>query len=456
MGELHHLGVKEALHGLSEGRFTGEDLVRDCLMQIARLDPKIEAWAWLKSEAALERAREADRHRHAGKLGALLGIPLGVKDIIDVQGVPTRMGSPAFEDYTPSMSARAVRRLDEAGAVMLGKTVTAELAYYTPGKTRNPWNLAHTPGGSSSGSAAAVAARFVPAAIGTQTNGSVIRPAAFCGVVGYKPSAGLISRAGVLKFSHTLDQLGVFARNVPDAAVVASALMGHAQDDPDSVSDFAMVPRDLDPKPLFQPPRLAAVRTAAWPLADAGQQENFTHVIAQLRRAGAVVETAMLPDAFGHAHDVHRTIMQYEGARSFAHLQAQQRDRLSAEINRLIDEGMLIPESAYHAALESRTRLRGELGDFMHRYDAVLTPPARGEAPATLENTGDPVFCTIWTLCGAPAITIPSGLGAHGLPLGLQLVGGYLQDARLLQVAQWCSLQLGFRHSPPSIVSRES
>src|SRR3990172_3678366 len=302
---LHHLGVKEALHGLAEGRFTCEDLVRDCLVQIARLDPKIEAWAWLKSEVALDRARAADRHRQAGKQGALLGIPLGVKDIIDVQGVPTRMGSPAFEDYLPSMSARVVRRLDEAGAVMLGKTVTAELAYYPPGKTHNPWTPAHTPGGSSSGSAAAVAARFVPAALGTQTNGSVIRPAAFCGVVGYKPSAGLISRAGVLKFSHTLDQVGVFARSVDDAAVVASALIGSTPNDTDGVSDFAQVPRDLDPKPLFQPPRIAAVRSPKWQHADNDQQQSFIQTVAMFRKAGAVVEAAVLPDSFAQAHEVH-------------------------------------------------------------------------------------------------------------------------------------------------------
>src|SRR3989344_5573944 len=345
MGDLHHLGVKEALHGLAEGRFTCEDLVRDCLVQIARLDPKIEAWAWLKSEAALDRARAADRHRHAGKQGALLGIPVGVKDIIDVQGVPTRMGSPAFEDYLPSMSARVVRRLDEAGAVMLGKTVTAELAYYAPGKTHNPWNPAHTPGGSSSGSAAAVAARFVPAALGTQTNGSVIRPAAFCGVVGYKPSAGLISRAVVLKFSHTLDQVGVFARSAPDAAVVASALMGYAQDDPDSLSDFARVPRDLDHAPLFQPPRLAALRAPAGLTMDSDQQEKFSQCMAGLRPARAAPEAATLPDAFHQAHEVHRTIMYYEGARAFAALQAQHRDRLSAAINRLIDDGLQIAEA---------------------------------------------------------------------------------------------------------------
>lgn len=448
---LHCLGVKDILQGLSEGLFTSEELTQDLLAQIAKRDSQIKAWAWLKSEPALERARAADRQRHDGMNGALLGIPLGIKDIIDVQNVPTRMGSSVFDDYLPSISARVVRRLDEAGAVMLGKTVTAELAYYAPGKTCNPWNPSHTPGGSSSGSAAAVAARFVPAALGTQTNGSVIRPAAFCGVVGYKPSAGLISRSGILKFSHTLDQVGVFARSVADAAVVAGAVIGQTRDDPDSLSDFALVPRDLDPRPLFQPPRLAAVRTAAWPLVEPAGQENFTHSVALLRRAGAVVEAATLPEVFGVAHEVHRTIMHYEGARAFAHLQSQQRNRLSTEINRLIDEGLLIAESAYHAALEKRTQLRGEFSDFMHRYDAVLTPPARGEAAATLTHTGDPAFCTIWTLCGAPALSLPSGLGPHGLPLGMQLVGGFLQDARLLQVAQWCSQQLGFLHNPPEV-----
>ena len=448
---LHHLGVKAALQGLREGRFTSEALVRDCLTHITRLDPKIEAWAWLKSEAVLESARSADHHRRAGKQGALLGVPVAIKDIVDVRGVPTRMGSPVFEDNVPSTSARVVRRWEEAGAVLLGKTVTAELAYFSPGKTRNPWNPAHTPGGSSSGSAAAVAARFVPAALGTQTNGSVIRPAAFCGVVGYKPSAGLISRSGILKFSHTLDQVGVFTRGVADAAVVASALIGHTPDDPDSLSDFALVPHDLDPKPLFQPPRLAAVRSPVWHLADADQQENFLQSVATLRRAGTAVEAAVLPDAFQRAHDVHRTIMHYEGARTFAALQDQHRDSLSAELNRLIDDGVKITEAAYYAALENRTRLQGELGDFLRRYDAVLTLPARGEAPATLAHTGDPAFCTIWTLCGVPALTIPSGLGAHGMPLGLQLVGGYLQDARLLQVALWCEEAIGFRGKPPEL-----
>ncbi len=445
---LYRLGVKQALEGLQAGRFTSEALVRACLAHIEKLEPRIEAWAWLDSEVALKNARQADHHRSAGKTGALLGVPVGVKDIIDVRGVPTRMGSSAFDDYVPDKSARVVRRLEEAGAVMLGKTVTAELAYLTPGKTRNPRNPAHTPGGSSSGSAAAVAAHAVPAAIGTQTNGSVIRPAAFCGCVGYKPSAGLVSRAGILKFSHTLDQVGVFARDVADVAVLASALIGHAADDPDTLSDFALVPKNLDPAPLFQPPKLAAVRTPVWNLADAAQQNNFTQSIAVLRKAGAAVETVTLPDSFGQAHDILRSIMQYEGARALAALQTQIRERLSAAINRLIDDGLRITEAAYHAALEARTRLQGEINELLHRYDALLTPPARGEAPSTLDSTGDPAFCTIWTLCGLPALTLPSGLGAHGLPLGLQIVSGYLQDARLLQVAQWCAQPIGFRHQP--------
>src|SRR3989304_5809906 len=302
---LHHPGVKQALQGLREGRFTSEALVRDCLTHIARLDPKIEAWAWLKSEAALETARAADHHRRAGKQGALLGVPVAIKDIVDVRGVPTRMGSPVFEDNVPSMSARVVRRWEEAGAVLLGKTGTAELAYFSPGKTRNPWNPAHTPGGSSSGSAAAVAARFVPAALGTQTNGSVIRPAAFCGVVGYKPSAGLISRSGILKFSHTRDQVGVFTRGVADAAVVASALIGHTPDDTDSLSGFARAPQGPEPKPFFQPPRLAAVRSPVWHLADADQQENFLHSVATLRRAGTVVEAAVRSAAVHRGHEGH-------------------------------------------------------------------------------------------------------------------------------------------------------
>ena len=426
--------MTEAVVGLRAGRFTCEQLTRDCLACIERLEDKVQAWAWLDPAQALEKARQADRHQRAGQhLGALHGLPIGIKDVFDTRGIFTRLGSTVFTDRVPDKSAQAVAQLEKAGAFVLGKTVTAELAYYSPGKTRNPWNPAHTPGGSSMGSAAAVAAYMVPAAIGTQTNGSVIRPAAFCGVVGFKPSAGLISCTGILEFSRTLDQVGVFARSVEDAALVAGGLLDTG----------------FDLKPLFQPPRLAAVRTSVWARAESAQQQQFQRDIEILRQSGAGVEEVELPVLFLRAHDVHRTIMMYEGARALAALQTEHRGQLSNELNGLIDEGNTIPEPSYHAALESRARLAGALSDFLRDYDAIVTPPARGEAPATLANTGDPVFCTLWTMCGAPAITVPSGLGPQGLPLGLQIVGALHEDARLLTVAQWCAGKIRFTHGIP-------
>ncbi len=433
--ELNRLSVVEAVAGLRAGHFTSEQLTRDCLACVERLEDKVQAWAWLDPAQTLEKARQADRHQRAGQhLGVLHGLPIGIKDIFDTRGIPTRMGSVIFSDHVPTTTADAVMHLEKAGAFVFGKTVTAELAYFSPGKTRNPWNPAHTPGGSSMGSAAAVAAHMVPAAIGTQTNGSVIRPAAFCGVVGFKPSAGLISCMGALEFSRTLDQVGVFARSVEDAAVIAGGLLD---------SGFVL-------KPLFQPPRLAAVRTPVWARAEPAQQQQFQRDIEILRQSGVGVEEVELPILFLRAHDVHRTIMAHEGARSFADLQKMHRAQLSNELNQLIDEGKTISESSYHAALESRTRLAGALNDFLRDYDALVTPPARGEAPATLTNTGDPVFCTLWTLCGAPAITIPSGLGPQGLPLGLQIVGALHEDAGLLTVAQWCAEKIRFTHGIPA------
>jgi Asp-tRNA(Asn)/Glu-tRNA(Gln) amidotransferase A subunit family amidase len=278
------------------------------------------------------------------------------------------------------------------------------------------------------GSAASVACGMVPAALGTQTNGSVIRPAAFCGCVGYKPSAGLIPRDGMLEFSATLDQVGVFARSVADAALVASVLAD----------------RPLPVAPLARPPQLAAVRSPMWHLADEVQRARFARDIELLRRAGAAVEETEPGESFASAHAMHRCIMYAEGARALGELQAQHRGELSVALNRLIDEGRQISAAEYREALTYREALRNEFERFLEAYDAILTPPARGEAPATLENTGDPAFCTLWTLAGAPAITLPTGFGPNRLPLGLQLVGRTLADAGLLGVAQWCAAAIGF------------
>jgi Asp-tRNA(Asn)/Glu-tRNA(Gln) amidotransferase A subunit family amidase len=355
-----------------------------------------------------------------------------IKDIIDVAGMPTTMGSPVYAGRVADASATVVQALEAAGAVILGKTVTTEFAYYTPNKTKNPWNTAHTPGGSSMGSAAAVAAGMACGALGTQTNGSVIRPAAFCGVVGFKPGLGSIPVERVLVFAPTFDTVGVFARCVADAACLVSVVAAPGRAFPDS------------PAVLRRPPRLAAVRTPVWDAADEAQRRAFAEGLAALRRRGAIVEETELPALFEHGHDAHRSIMAYEGALNLASVQRDHRNLLSERLNALLDDGAAIPQTRYQEALEMRARLQEAYSGFLDGFDAAITPPAAGEAPATLAETGSPAFCTLWTLLGVPAISIPVGPGPCGMPLGLQVVGAAGSDGDLLAVAQWC--ELGFPH----------
>ena len=439
--QLHCLGLLETAQAVRKGHLSSEDLTRALLERIARHENTVQAFQWIDPSRALDLARQADgRLRSGAAVGPLHGIPIGIKDIIETQGIPTSMGSPIFDGYVPASSATLVRRVENAGAWVMGKTVTTEFAYFTPGKTRNPWNPAHTPGGSSSGSAAAVAMGFLPGAVGTQTNGSMIRPAAFCGVVGYKPTAGLISLTGVHPFSPSLDQPGVFTRSVPDAALLAAALAG--TDDDDSVTGTGMIHAEV--AIMRRPPRLAAVRSPVWHEADPNAQEHFLKIVARLRSAGAEVQEEDLPSAFEHAHAVHRTIMYGEGARVFAELQRREREKLSPRLNALIDEGIGIADSDLARDLEQKGQLAGELDAFLRTFDGVITPPALGEAPADLTQTGDPAFCTIWSLCGVPAVTIPAGRGPAGLPLGLQIVGPRFSDDRVLSVALWCDERVGW------------
>ena len=433
MDELFALSLAEAIRRLSSGEMTSETYTRALLNRIDQLDERVRAWQWLDPQRALDSAREADRRLRAGRTpGMLHGVPVAVKDIIDVRGVVTSMGSPVYERYVPHMNAEVVDRLHAAGAFALGKTVTTEFAFMVPNKTRNPWDPAHTPGGSSSGSAAAVAAGFVPAAIGTQTNGSIIRPAAFCGVVGYKPGKGVLSIDGILPFSHTLDQPGVFARKVEDAAVLISN-MAHSRW---TISSPITA--------LKHAPRLVAVRTPVWHLADPDQRSRFATDIAVLREAAAIVDEIELPSSFNDAHKVHRLIMLHEAALASRQVRAQFRDQLSDVLNRALDEGDRISISEYERALRKREALQRDFSRFLDDYDAIVTPPAAGEALASLEATGDPSFCTIWTLLGVPAISIPTGLGSRGLPLGLQIIGNQGESNHLLATAMWCERQLPF------------
>lgn len=433
MADLFQLGVVEVLDALRAGSLSCSDYTRSCLKRIFALEPQVEAFAWLDPERAMALAELKDREARTGAaLAPLHGLPVAVKDIIRTRGIPTGMGSPIYDGYVPESSAAVIAKLEAAGAWVLGKSVTTEFAYLTPGKTRNPWNPAHTPGGSSMGSAAAVAAGFAPAALGTQTNGSLIRPAAFCGVVGFKPSFGLIPFSGAHAFSPTLDHLGVFARGVADAARFAAHLTG----DPGVIAAEAT--------PAGRAPRLAAVRSPVWPLASPTQQARFSADLAALRAAGAQVTEAELPSAFREGHHALRVIMLCEGARELGAIQERHRDRMSEGLNRSLDEGRAIAESDYRAALEVRTWLIEALEVFLDDFDALITPPATGEAPADLSLTGDPAFCTLWSLTGAPAVTFPTGLGETGLPLGLQVVGRPGGDNRVLTAAAWCESRLPF------------
>jgi len=440
--DLYPLGLLETLRAYREGRATVQEYVASCSERIAALEPRIQAWEWFDPSRAMAEAEE----RAGGILSdlPLFGIPVGVKDIIATRGIPTRMGSRIFANNVPTHSAWVVRRLEALGGLVMGKTVTTEFAWRQPGKTRNPWNTSHTPGGSSSGSAAAVAAGFVPIAIGTQTLGSVIRPAAFCGVVGYKPSLGAISRTGIHPFSATLDTVGVFARSVADAAWFGACLMGP---DPRDEATLIRGPAKLlhvPLEPLAAPPKLAVVRTPKWPLATEAQKSHFETCVARLHGAGAAVREVNLPRAFGDAWETEMIILARDAVKSFAAIESRHRIRLSPHLIELLDRGHRVTPEQYARARTKRDEHRAWFDALFERSDAIATIPAPGEAPEGLSNTGDASFCSLWTQTGLPAITIPSGTGPRGLPLGFQVVGRYREDEHALRVAAWVEATLAF------------
>ena len=422
---LHALSATALAEGLRDGVFTAEAVAQSCLARITAREPAVQAWAWLDAEGVLAQARAADHRLAAGlPLGALHGIPVGIKDIIDTADMPTENGTVLHAGRRPAADAALITRLRKAGAIIVGKTVTTELATYAPGKTRNPHNSEHTPGGSSSGSAAAVAAGMVPLAVGTQTNGSAIRPAAFCGVYGYKPTAGLISQAGVLRQSPALDQVGVFARTVDDAALLAAQLIESSLD-LGSAADTAM------------PPRLAFVRTPRWEDTTDDTRAAYARLIERL--GGSVTEVTM-PAAAAPAWDWHRTVMETEIAENFDAEWQNGKARLSASLRGQIERGRVTAVADYQHALAQIPLVDALFDDLYSKYDVILTPSVAGTAPRGLGSTGDPAFCTLWTFCGMPAINVPLLHGANGLPLGVQLVGPRRGDVRVLRAARWLTL----------------
>ncbi len=423
---LHTLDALTLARALASRELQAETLAQALSERALALEPRLHAWAHLDAAGARRRARALDQAAGSGgTLGPLHGLPLGIKDNIDTAGLPTAYGSAIYAGHLPQADAAVVALARAAGASVMGKTACTEFANMTPCATRNPHAPAHTPGGSSSGSAAAVAAGLVPLALGTQTAGSVIRPAAFCGIVGYKPSPRRVPRAGAKPNSDTLDEIGVFARSVPDAALLAGVL-GAWGDGPAPALNAGLAT-----------PRLAVTLTSRAAALSGPMAAMVEDAAARLSAAGAGVQLAVWPERFDTLFDAQRTVQVFESALALAAERQYRRRQLSTGLRALLDEGAGMPASAYAAALGTVQALGLRIGELFGQAEVLLTPAAPGAAPRSLRQTGDPLFNRPWQLLGCPCLTLPGGLDAQGLPLGLQLVARPGQDARLFEVAAW-------------------
>lgn len=425
----------EAVAALQSRVLTSEALVTACLDRIKTRDSDVEAWSYLDHQGALEQARKAD---NAGSFHAsrpLSGIPVAIKDIIDTANMPTEYGSAVFKGPRPTGDAGIVSQLKAAGAIIIGKTVTTEFAFFGPGKTKNPRHPAHTPGGSSSGSAAAVADFQVPLAIGTQTAGSIIRPASYCGTIGFKPTFGYVSRSGILAQSPPLDTVGGYARSVDDIALLMDCMSAFDPRD----SDMSSVPKpslaSALKTPLGRPPRFAFVKSPSWPGADPETQRLFEAFAASFGAKAEIVETALSPD-FDGALRLQQIVQFSDIARNFGPIADANPQAVSQKLKDVIAEGRSLSSADYAAARAERDPLYDALRPVLINYDAILTPAAPGPALQGLTATGDPMFNAIWTYLGMPCISLPL-LEVRGLPLGVQLVAARGDDGGLLRVAKW-------------------
>jgi Asp-tRNA(Asn)/Glu-tRNA(Gln) amidotransferase A subunit family amidase len=424
MQPLYELTGAEAATAIAAGTITSAALVTACLERISARESNVRAWEYLDPAQALAQARACDRQPAQSPLH---GVPIGIKDLIDTADMPTSYGSPIYAGHRPAADAACVALLRAAGAVILGKTVTTEFAMFTPGKTANPHNPAHTPGGSSSGSAAAVADSMVPLALGTQTAGSIIRPASFCGVVGYKPTHGQFAIAGIKALSQTLDTLGGFARSVADCALLRAVLVGG--------------PRQLPN--LEQTPRIGLCQTPQWLHATTEARNALESAGQRLAAAGASVRVVVLPADFTNLAAAQETIQVFEGARCCAYELTQHREQLSAKLLELLAPAEGISYSMYAEALALAATCRQHLETIFTAHDVLLVPSAQGEAPEGLDATGNPLFNRMWTLLHTPAVSLPGAMGPHGLPVGVQVIGPCGQDDRVLAIAAWMHERLG-------------
>lgn len=414
------LSATDAVALIAAGKLTAEQLVRACLDRIAARESEIRAWSHVDADAALAEARRRDREPARSRLH---GLPFGVKDVIDTADMPTTYGSPIYEGHRPGCDAACVAQVRELGGIILGKTASTEFATRHPTVTRNPRNPLHSPGGSSAGSAAAVADDMVPIAFGTQTSSSIIRPAAFCGVVGYKPSFNLVNRAGLKFLSESLDTIGVLARTVPDAALAVEALSGSTPAPFEEVAALS--------------PRIGFCRTPYWERADASARAVLESAVPMLAKRGARIEDVALDPAFAELADVQIRLSSYEFYRALTFERTRFPQQLSESLTGRLHAGAQVTRDDYERAQATAQRCRDRLEDVYREYDALISPATVGEAPRGLASTGDPLFGLTWTLMLGPAVTVPALTGAGGLPLGVQVTGPRGADARTLVIAEW-------------------
>ena len=447
MPQPYELSVTEAANLIRTRELSPVELAQSLLDRIEALEPSLKAWVYLDRAAVLADAEAREREMASGgNGGALPGISIGVKDIYYTAGIPTTACSRVYADFVPDHDAAPVALLKGAGAIMLGKTVTTEFACMDPSPTVNPWNAAHTPGGSSSGSAVAVSARMCPAALGSQTVGSVLRPASYNGVVGFKPSYGRVSRHGVIPVSWSLDTMGWMTRTVEDAALLLQAMAGPDENDP--VTADNVVPDYVAALANPAAPRIGVIRQFFYEHADEETRQHTDGIVERLAESGAEVEELLLPSSMDTAIEDQQIIMAVEGSSFHEPMYRRQAQDYQTGIRGMIQRGLDTDAVTYSRAMERRRQFITDTHKLAQRVDILLTPSTPTPSLPDLTNTGNTMFQGPWTSCGLPAITVPSGLAASGLPLGIQLVGSYFGEAGLLSAARWCEEALGVSLTP--------
>ena len=448
MAETHELSAAELARQIRDRKITPVEVSQSLLERMDVLEPSLDAWVRVDRETVLSDAQERQAALESGAAtGPLHGVPIGIKDIYHISGIPTIAGSKVYADYVPNETAVTIELLRKAGAIMLGKTVTTEFACLDPSHTKNPWNPAHTPGGSSSGSAVSVAARMCPIAMGSQTVGSVLRPASYNGIVGLKPTYGRVSRRGVVPVSWSLDTVGWMGRTVEDMALLLQVMAG--PDELDPVASKLPAGDYLSDLESAKTPKIGLITSFFMEESDQETQQMTRAILDQLKSAGASVVDVTLPESFDTAFQDQLLIMGVEAAAFHKPMYEKQAADYRPKLREMLRQGLETDAVTYTKALERRLRFSADMRVLAEQADVLLTPSTPTAPLADLTNTGDTRFQGPWTSCGLPTITLPAGLAKSGLPMGIQLIASPFEEARLLAIARWCEKFIDVQLAPP-------